>query len=97
MPYPFPSDLRELVMEQMASGKYASEDELLRCALLALAEEEQDLDAARESLAEWRAGDSGVPLNEAFDALRRKHGLGVNHDRARLSGDCPRASIDERS
>jgi Arc/MetJ-type ribon-helix-helix transcriptional regulator len=39
MPYPLPSDLRALVGEQMASGKYASEDELLRCALLALAEE----------------------------------------------------------
>jgi Arc/MetJ-type ribon-helix-helix transcriptional regulator len=76
MTYPFPSDLRAIVGEQMASGKYASEDELLRCALLALAQEEQDLDAVRESLAEWRAGDPGVPLDEAFDSLRRKHGLG---------------------
>ena len=44
MLYPFPPDLQTLVGEQMASGKYASEDELLRRALLALAEEEQDLD-----------------------------------------------------
>jgi putative addiction module CopG family antidote len=51
MPYPFPPDLQTLVGEQMASGKYASEDELLRSALRALAEEEQDLDAVRESLA----------------------------------------------
>jgi putative addiction module CopG family antidote len=76
MPYPFPPDLQTLVGEQMASGKYASEDELLRSALRALAEGEQDLDAVRESLAEWRAGDPGVFLEDAFDAIRGRHGLG---------------------
>ena len=45
MTYAFPPDLRELVGEQMASGKYASEDELLRHALRALSEEEEDLAA----------------------------------------------------
>jgi putative addiction module CopG family antidote len=78
MPYPFPPDLQTLAGEQMASGKYASEDELLRSALRALTEEEdeQDLDAVRESLAEWRAGDPGVLLEDAFDAIRGRHGLG---------------------
>jgi putative addiction module CopG family antidote len=66
----FPPDLQALVGEQMASGKYESEDELLRSALRALAEEEQDLDAVRESLAEWQADDLGVPHNDAFDAIR---------------------------
>jgi putative addiction module CopG family antidote len=59
----------------MASGRYASDDELIRCALRALAEEEQDLEAVRESLAEWHAGDLGVPLSDAFDQVRHKHGL----------------------
>jgi putative addiction module CopG family antidote len=59
----------------MASGKYASEDELLRSALRALAEDEQDLDAVREALADWRAGDPGVPLEDAFAAIRNKHQL----------------------
>ena len=75
MAYRFPPDLRSLVSEQMASGKYASEDELLRRALRALAEEEQDLDAVRESLAEWHAGDLGIPLSDAFDEVRLRHGL----------------------
>ncbi len=44
--------------------------------LLALAQEEHDLDAVRQALAEWRAGDSGVPVKEAFEALRGRHGLG---------------------
>ena len=60
----------------MASGKYASEDEVLRSALNALAEGEQDLAAVREFLAEWRAGDPGVLLEDAFDAIRGRHGLG---------------------
>jgi putative addiction module CopG family antidote len=76
MPYPFPPDVRSLVGEQMSSGKYASEDELLRTALLALVEEEQDLEAVRQAVAEWRAGDPGVFLNDAFDSIRRKHGFG---------------------
>ena len=75
MPYPFPPALQALVGEQMASGKYASEDELLQSALQALAAEEQDLDAVRESLAEWRAGDPGVPLEDAIDAIRSRYGL----------------------
>jgi putative addiction module CopG family antidote len=76
MPYPFPPDLQTLVGKQMASGNYASEDELLRIALRALADDEQDLDAVRESLAEWRASDPGVLLEDAFDAIHGRHGLG---------------------
>jgi putative addiction module CopG family antidote len=76
MPYSFPPDLQALVGEQMASGKYASEDELLRSALRALVEEEQDLEAVRQSLAEWRAGDPGLPLQDALHAIRQRHGLG---------------------
>jgi putative addiction module CopG family antidote len=76
MPYPFPPDLQELVVEQMASGRYASEEDLLRSALRALAEEEQDLEAVREALAELRAGDPGVPVAEAFAASRAKGQLG---------------------
>ena len=52
----------------MSSGKYASEDELLRAALQALTEEEEDLAAVRESIGDWLAGDPGVPLESAFAA-----------------------------
>jgi putative addiction module CopG family antidote len=75
MTYQFPSDVQQLVRERMASGKYASEDEMLREALQALAEEEQDLEAVREAMAEWRAGDAGLPLDEAFDSVRANHDL----------------------
>ncbi len=73
MPYPFPPDLSQLVHEHMASGKYSSEDDLLRSALRALAEEEEDLAAVHEAIAEWRSGDDGVPLDEAFESIRTKY------------------------
>jgi len=54
----------------MSSGKYASEDELLRAALQALTEEEEDLAAVRESIGDWLAGDPGLDLESAFVAIR---------------------------
>jgi putative addiction module CopG family antidote len=75
MAFPFPPDLEPFVRERMASGKYASEDELLRYAFHALAEEEEDLAAVRDAVAEWQAGDPGIPLDDAFGNVRRKHDM----------------------
>jgi putative addiction module CopG family antidote len=73
MPYPFPPDLSQLVHEHMASGKYSSEDELLRAALRALAEEDEDIAAVKEAIFQWWSGDEGVPLDEAFESVRSTH------------------------
>jgi len=70
MPYSFPPDVHELVCAHMSSGKYASEDELLRAALRALSEEEEDLATVRESTGDRLAGDPGVPVDRAFAAIR---------------------------
>lgn len=75
MAYAFPADVKDLVDEQIESGQYGSEDEVLRDALRALAEEQEDLAAVNEAIAEWRAGDSGVPLDDAIAAIRAKHGI----------------------
>ena len=72
MPYQFPPEVEQLFRERMASGRYSTEDELLREALYALAEQEDDLAAVREAVAELEAGDPGVSLNEAFDDVRRQ-------------------------
>jgi Arc/MetJ-type ribon-helix-helix transcriptional regulator len=77
MAYQFPPDVDQLVRERMASGSYSSEDALLKEALLALAEQEEDLLAVREALGELEAGDAGVPLDEAFDTIRRRSPLGA--------------------
>ena len=75
MAFPFPPDLQQLVRDRMATGKYASEEELLRDAFLALTEEEEDVAAVREAVAQWQAGDPGIPLDDAVETIRRKHGI----------------------
>ena len=75
MAYQFPSDIQQLIGEQMASGQFSSEDELLREALRALTEEAEDLAAVRAAVADWRSADDGVPLDDAFAELRKRHGV----------------------
>jgi putative addiction module CopG family antidote len=76
MPYSFPDDVQALMGEQLASGKYNCEDEVLRAALQALAEEDEDFEAVQKALAGWRGGEQGISVVETFEMLRRKHGLG---------------------
>lgn len=66
MKYSFPPDVAELVQEQLASGRYGHEDEVLREALAALEAENEEWQAIREALDEIEAGDEGLPLDEAF-------------------------------
>jgi putative addiction module CopG family antidote len=73
MAYQFPPDVQRLVREQMASGKYQSEDDVLREALESLSAAEADLGAIRLALAELEAGDPGVELDEAINLIRAKH------------------------
>ena len=35
---------------------------------------DEDLTAIREAIAEWRAGDPGMPLDDAFEQVRRSVG-----------------------
>lgn len=67
----FSPEVEELIQRQMASGKYGSEDELMRQALSALAEENAELKVLEEALDAVEAGHPGVPLDEAFAALRK--------------------------
>jgi putative addiction module CopG family antidote len=68
--YQFPEDLQAMLGEQMKAGAYSSEDDLLRDALRALAEEEEDMAAVQDALQDWRAGDQGMPMDAAFAAVR---------------------------
>ena len=63
MLYSFPPDVQQLVRERMATGRYASEDDLLREALHALSAEEEGLRAIQEAVAELQAGDEGTALD----------------------------------
>ena len=71
MGYAFPADVQQMIAGRMAGGGYATEEDVLRDALKALAEGEEDLAAVREAEAEFHFGDSGLPLDQAFDLVRR--------------------------
>jgi putative addiction module CopG family antidote len=73
--YEFPSDVRQMIADRMAAGAYGSEDDVLREALRALEHEENHLHLLQEAIEQWRAGDEGVPLAEAFHSIRAKYGI----------------------
>jgi Arc/MetJ-type ribon-helix-helix transcriptional regulator len=68
MSRPFPTDLQTDIQARVSAGGYASEEDLLRDALRAL--DEDDLKAVKAAVGEWRAGDEGLPLKEAFNEVR---------------------------
>lgn len=72
MTEPLSPAVEQLIQAQMASGHYASEEELLLTALRALEESEAELSAVQAGLDSVDRGDAGVSLDEAFEKLRRK-------------------------
>jgi antitoxin ParD1/3/4 len=74
MEYQFPPEVDSLVRSQMATGRYATEDELLKDALLTLSEREATLADIRAGIADMEAGRMR-PLDDVVDEIRSKHGF----------------------
>ncbi len=55
MPYQFPPDLERLVEEQMATGGYDTEDDVLRDALRALSLRNEEVAAIQECIDDMEA------------------------------------------
>jgi putative addiction module CopG family antidote len=70
MPIVVPPDVEQSVASQLATGRYSSEEDVLRSAMQALVEFDEDLVAVEQAIAEWRNGDPGIPLDEAFRRIR---------------------------
>ena len=70
MPYTIPPDVETLVAHQMSTGRYETEDDVLRSALEALTQQDEDLAAVQAAIDEWQQGDPGVPLDEAVRLIR---------------------------
>ena len=66
--------VEQLIQARMATGKYASQDELLVAALEAL-EEEEELQITADDLKAIDQGEEGTPLHLAFDEIRRSNNL----------------------
>lgn len=73
MAYTLSEEIARMVSDRMASGKYASEEALLREALEALAAQEDDFEAIQQAIDEMAAGDAGVSLDDAIASIRQKH------------------------
>jgi antitoxin ParD1/3/4 len=74
MPYEFAPDVERLLKEQMEAGKYTSEDDVLRDALTALRDRNEDMEAIREGIADMEAGRMR-PLEEVSERISRKYGF----------------------
>jgi len=72
--YPFPPELDRLIREELATGAYASEEDLLLEAMRALREREEVMAGIQEGLADLDAG--RVRSLASVDAeLRTKHAI----------------------
>ena len=74
MSYQLPADLEALVSEQVRLGPYGSAEEVLRDALRALAERNQDLAAIQAGIDDMEAGRL-KPLSEVDADIRKNLGL----------------------
>ncbi len=74
MSYPFPPTLDRLIREELATGVYRSEDEVLVEAMQALRDRDETIAGIREGLADFTAGRVRV-LGEIDAELRAKHGI----------------------
>ena len=72
MPTHLPPDLQQDATAWVASGQSASEGDVLRDALRALADEQNDFEAVRQAIEEVEAGDPGMPVRQAFGEVRNK-------------------------
>ncbi len=73
MHHQFSASTDQLIQQMMATGRYASEDELLINALNALDDQEEELRALQDGIDSVDRGDEGVSVEEAFQRLRDKH------------------------
>ena len=70
-----PTELVPFVEQEIASGRFPSQEEMLLAGLRLLKQDRDEAVAGiRQGLAEWRRGE-GAPLDEAFAKLRAKHGV----------------------
>jgi predicted transcriptional regulator len=68
------ADVEQLIRVQMAAGHYQTEDDLLRDALLALADRSDDIAAIQEGLDDLVAGRIH-PLDEVDAEIRQRFGF----------------------
>jgi Arc/MetJ-type ribon-helix-helix transcriptional regulator len=77
MSYPFPPMLDQLVREELATGAYHSEDDVLVEAMQALRDRHEAIAGIQEGLSDLDAG-RVRSLGDVDAELRTKHGISHN-------------------
>ena len=73
-----PKDLQQFVDHELAAGRYESTDALVIAGLRLLQRDRQEaVEGIRDGLAEMERG-KGIPLDDAFDEIRRRHQIRPN-------------------
>jgi putative addiction module CopG family antidote len=77
MSYQLPSDLAQTIQSLLATGKYVSQDDVLRNALEALQQRDEDLAAITAGIADMEAG-RYRPFAEIDAEFRQRHNTSGN-------------------
>jgi Arc/MetJ-type ribon-helix-helix transcriptional regulator len=76
-----PADVETLIREHMATGRYPTEGDLLREALVRLNEdtavEDEDMVAILEGLEDVNRGEPGMSVEETFRWILERHSSGT--------------------
>jgi Arc/MetJ-type ribon-helix-helix transcriptional regulator len=73
MPYAFPPEIKQLIDQNLATGIYASEEDVLQAALQALSDYHATIADIRQGVIDYEQGQS-QPLSEAMADIRRELG-----------------------
>jgi predicted transcriptional regulator len=74
MSYAFPPEIKQLIDQNMATGLYSSEEDVLQAALHVLSDYNATVADIRQGMADHKQG-QGVPLSEAMADIRRQLGF----------------------
>ncbi len=78
MAYQFPPDVEQFVQSELDQKHYASEEDLLVEGVRLLQQDrEESIAGIKQGLESIKRGE-GIPLDEAFESLRKKHNLSVD-------------------
>jgi Arc/MetJ-type ribon-helix-helix transcriptional regulator len=73
MSYAFPPQIQELIDQNLATGMYSSEDEVLEAALHTLSDYHATIADVRQGMIDYEQG-RGEPLPQAMSDIRRQLG-----------------------
>ena len=71
MSYSFPPEIRQLIDQNMATGLYATEEDVVHAALHVLSDYHATVADIRQGMGDHQNG-RGVPLSEAIADIRRQ-------------------------